>query len=207
MSGGPFAESAFKVVFLGDAGVGKTSLIVRFVDNSWERNMDPTIGQTFLKSVIQVDNEKVTLHVWDTPGEERYASANVITIRDADCCIIVYDVSDPDGRSYELIPSIIDRYRSACGTLGSFVVIVGNKCDLLASNLQDAELQRLEDAQTDFRLKSFLASAKTGEGVNEIFSFVAAKLLERVSTQMVNRAPSGVDLAKGKDTKEHTGCC
>jgi small GTP-binding protein len=199
--------NAFKVVFLGDAGVGKTSLLVRFVDNSWDRIMDPTIGQTFLKSTIQVDNEDVTLHLWDTPGSERYASANIITIRDADCCIIVYDVSDPESKSYELIPSIIDRYRSACGALGTFVVIVGNKCDSIGSNLQDAELQRLEDAHTEFRLKSFLTSAKTGEGVESLFSYIASALLLKASTRMVHQTAPTIDLTKGKQKKDQGGCC
>jgi small GTP-binding protein len=201
------AETEFKVVLLGDVDVGKTSLLVRFVDNSWDKVMDPTIGQTFLKSVIQVDNEEVTLRIWDTPGDERYASANIMAIRDADCCVIVYDVADPEGKSYALIPTIIDRYKSVCNLPNAFVVVVGNKCDLIASNLQDTELERLDEAQTNFRLKSFLASAKTGEGVGEIFRFVAAKLLEHAATRMTVSTSNIVDLAKTVDKSGKKGCC
>jgi small GTP-binding protein len=198
--------NTFKVVLLGEASVGKTSLLVRFVDDSWDAVMDPTIGQTFLTRVIQVDNEEVTLHIWDTPGQERYAAANVITIRDAHCCIIVYDVSESDSKSYNLVSSIIDRYKSACTLAANFVVIVGNKCDLIASNVQDTELQRLEDEHNEFRLKSFLSSAKTGENVNEIIQFVASKLLDRSSVQMIQGISPQLDITK-KRPKEKDGCC
>jgi small GTP-binding protein len=169
--------------------------------------MDPTIGQTFLKSTIRVESEEVTLHLWDTPGSERYASANSITIRDAHCCVIVYDVSDPESKSYALIPSIIDRYESACGKPGTFVVVVGNKCDAFPSHLQEAEVQRLEDAHTEFRVKSFLTSAKTGEGVQQLFTFVASELLARSSERIIEEIGPGVDLAKGNEKKDRGGCC
>jgi Ras-related protein Rab-7A len=206
MSNRESTGNVFKVVLLGDTMVGKTSLLVRFVDDSWDRVMDPTIGQTFLKSVLQVNNEEVTLHLWDTPGQERYASSNIITIRDANCCIIVYDVSDADSKSYKLIPSIIERYKAACTSLGAFVVIVGNKCDLIGSDHQEAELQRLEDQHDDFRLKSFLSSAKTGENVSDVFRFVASKLLEGTSTRLIEESAPQLDIAK-KKPKEKSGCC
>jgi small GTP-binding protein len=199
------AANVFKVVLLGDMYVGKTSLLVRFVDGTWERTMDQTIGVTFLKSVIKVANEDVTLQLWDTPGQDRYAAANVITIRDADCCVIVFDVSDPEGPSSKIVQDIINRYKSACGRTGTFVVIVGNKCDLISSTAQDQELQKLEDQHNDFRLKSFLTSAKTGEGVNEVFQFVGATLLERSSVRMTQHTEPGIDI--GQPIPKKSGCC
>jgi small GTP-binding protein len=201
------AKSAFKVVLLGDVGVGKTSLLVRFVDDSWDHVMDSTIGQTFLKSTLQVHSEEVVLHLWDTPGSERYSSTNTILMRDADCCIIVYDVSDPEHNSYQFIPKIIDRYRSACGVPGTFVVVVGNKCDKIASRLQDDELQRLSDAQTEFWVNSFLASAKSGEGVKELFQFVASKLVEQNSSRMIHETAPGIDLTRTQKNKNRGDCC
>jgi small GTP-binding protein len=196
----------FKVVLLGDAGVGKTSIIIRFVDDSWDKIMDPTIGQTFLKTTVEVDNQIVALNLWDTPGQERYASQNSFVIRDADCCVVVYDASIADGSSYEVIEPTIERYRALCTRSAPFVIIVGNKSDKLPSNLQEAELEKLEERHNSFRVMSFLASAKTGENITELFASVARLLVKRTTDCRTPETTMTISI-DGEHRKRKRSCC
>jgi small GTP-binding protein len=171
-------DSPFKVVLLGDAGVGKTSIIIRFIDNSWDKIMDPTIGQTFLRTTVDVNNQQVALNLWDTPGQERYTSQCSFVIRDADCCIVVYDAS-ATGDSYKVVEKTVERCKALTTRSSSFVLVVANKCDLLGPSDQAMVLQKLDEQQDDFCVKAFLASAKTGENIAEIFAYASELLVNR----------------------------
>jgi 50S ribosomal subunit-associated GTPase HflX len=102
-------------------------------------------------------------------------------VRDAHCCIVVYDASGgPETQSsFEIIDNLIQRYENACLLMSPFVVVVGNKSDLITSpEAQLHELEKLEAAEYGIRVKSFLVSAKTGEQVQELFQFIGTQLLK-----------------------------
>jgi len=82
-----------KVVLLGDSGVGKSSLLTRFVDQRFSGAYKATIGADFVTHDIVVDGRDVTLQVWDTAGQERFQSLGTAFFRGADCCVLVFDVN------------------------------------------------------------------------------------------------------------------
>jgi 50S ribosomal subunit-associated GTPase HflX len=114
---------------------------------------------------------------------------------------VVYDAASPE--SYTIVETLIKRYESACVLPKPFVVVVANKIDLLESQNQQRELEKLEDAHLELCLKSFLASAKTGESVPQIFDFVATEVRERAERSMFTESRN----INGK--KENSGgtCC
>jgi Ras-related protein Rab-6A len=198
----PSPRPPFKVVLLGEQNVGKTSLLMRFHLDTWDAMSYNTPGQTFVAHPVALAEEEVTLHVWDTPGQEKFAAQSTLCVRDAYCCVVVYDVALPE--SHDVVETLIKRYESTCILHRPFVVVVGNKIDLLAGDGQQHELEKLEEAQAGLRVKSFLASAKTGEGVPEIFDFVASELLVRADMDVTTEISNDLKL---KEKKSGEKCC
>ena len=109
----------FKLVFVGDSGVGKTSLVERTVKNSFTENADSTIGAAFHKYVLKTDdNMTVTFNIWDTAGQERYRSLGPIYYRGSDAAILVYDITN--SQSFDNIDAWIHNLKTV---LGSDIVI------------------------------------------------------------------------------------
>ena len=88
-------KSFAKVVVIGDSGVGKTSLIQVFEHNKFSQAFKPTIGADFSNKEMIIDDRMVTLQIWDTAGQERFQSLGSAFYRGADCCVLVYDVTNP----------------------------------------------------------------------------------------------------------------
>jgi small GTP-binding protein len=167
--------SAFKVVLIGDVNVGKTSLLLRFHRNTWSLDTYHTIGQTYVAHSVVVNNETILLHIWDTSGQEAYAAQSTLCLRDAHCCVIVCDASSGP-QAYDLVKGFVERYRNSCVLRNPMAVLVGNKRDLLEPEQEEAEDERLSGLQGELSLKTFLVSAKTGEGVVEMFAFIAGEM-------------------------------
>ncbi|KAL9245695.1 hypothetical protein vseg_019317 [Gypsophila vaccaria] len=93
MSSPPMQRTLLKVIVLGNSGVGKTSLINRYVHKRFNQQFKPTIGADFATREIQVDGKLVNLQIWDTAGQERFHSLGSAFFRGADSCVLVYDVT------------------------------------------------------------------------------------------------------------------
>ena len=85
-----------KLVVIGDSGVGKSSLIHYFNKGFFSDNFKPTIGADFANKEIEINNKNLVLQIWDTAGQERFQSLSAAFYRGANCCCIVYDVTDPE---------------------------------------------------------------------------------------------------------------
>ena len=83
-----------KIVVIGDSGVGKTSLLQQYLNGSMNSQTKPTIGADFSKKTIEIDGQDVTLQIWDTAGQERFQSLGYAFYRGADCCALVYDITN-----------------------------------------------------------------------------------------------------------------
>jgi Ras-related protein Rab-1A len=116
-----------KLLLIGNSGVGKSCLLMRYADNSFTENFFNTIGVDFKIRTIELDGKVLKLQVWDTAGQERFRTITSSYYRGAHGIIIVYDVTDSE--SYESVRhwlKEIERYASENVNR----LIVGNKCDL-----------------------------------------------------------------------------
>ncbi|KAK2943357.1 putative GTP-binding protein ryh1 [Blattamonas nauphoetae] len=161
----------YKIVFLGDSSVGKTSLIARFMYDTFDANYQPTVGIDFLSKTVAVDDRTIKLHLWDTAGQERFRALIPSYLRDAAAAVVLYDITNR--ASFDHIEKWVDDVRSERGS-DCTVMIVGAKSDLSPSRVVSVSegQQKAQDLETLWSE----ASAKSGEHVKTLFRKVALSL-------------------------------
>ena len=116
-----------KTLIIGNSGVGKTSIISRYV-NKFNQNIKSTIGASFTNKHVTIDGKKIIFEIWDTAGEERFRSINSIFYQDASICILVYDITDV--KSFQDIKDFWYNSVLENSTVNIIFHVVGNKIDL-----------------------------------------------------------------------------
>ncbi|KAF9651465.1 ras-domain-containing protein [Thelephora ganbajun] len=161
-----------KIVLLGDQSVGKTSLITRFMYDTFDNTYQATIGIDFLSKAMYLEDRTVRLQLWDTAGQERYRSLIPSYIRDCSVAIVVFDITNR--ASFMSTTKWIDDVRSERGN-DVIVVLVGNKADLA-----DKRQVTLEEANTkaaELNIMFMETSAKAGHNVKSLFKKIAMSLV------------------------------
>ena len=161
----------FKLVFLGGQCVGKTSLITRFMYDSFDTTYQATIGIDFLSKTMYLEDRTVRLQLWDTAGQERFRSLIPSYIRDSSVAVVVYDITDLD--SFHETNKWIDDVRTERGS-DAVIMLVGNKTDLA-----DKRQVSIEDGMKMAReldIKFLETSAKAGYNVKQLFRTIAQSL-------------------------------
>ncbi|CDW81153.1 ras-related protein rab-7a [Stylonychia lemnae] len=121
----------FKLLLLGDSGVGKTAIIQKYINYQFNSQFKSTVGVDFLHKAVNIDDREVVMQIWDTAGQERYQSLGYSYYRSADCCALVFDLSDSD--SFERAAKWRDIFLKFADPLDKHTfpfVLIGNKCDL-----------------------------------------------------------------------------
>lgn len=129
----------FKLIMLGDSGVGKTQLVNRFTKKLFDVNIAATIGLEFISQTVTIDEKQITAQIWDTTGDETYDSLTKIYFRGAVGAILVYDITKKG-----TFDCIQNRWMDAIREFSSqniIMVLIGNKCDL-----KDQREVRIKDA-------------------------------------------------------------
>lgn len=175
----------YKIVIIGDAAVGKTSLVTRITQNKFISNMNSTIGASFTSCDLNIENKNIRLNIWDTAGQEKFRSMVSMYYRNANFCIIVFDIT-----KYNLdnIKYWITEYIEKTINSRPNFVLVGNKTDLLENDfIITDEFQNLIDL---YNIKLFKTSTLKGVNINELFEYISKILLDlpynEINTNSVN---------------------
>ncbi|WBW72703.1 GTPase Ypt5 [Schizosaccharomyces osmophilus] len=194
-----------KLVLLGDSAVGKSSLVLRFVKDQFDDYRESTIGAAFLTQTVPIDDStSVKLEIWDTAGQERYKSLAPMYYRNANCAIVVYDITQAS--SLEKAKSWIKELQRQAPE-GIIIALAGNKLDL-AQERRAVEKSDAEAYAAEANLLFFETSAKTAENVNELFTTISKKLpLEDKLNQARGNAPRGVNLSESWPNPPSGGTC
>jgi len=206
MSGGmKDYDFLFKLVLIGDSGVGKSCLLLRFADDNFTDSYISTIGVDFRFRTINIQDKTVKLQIWDTAGQERFRTITSAYYRGADGIIMVYDVTSSESFDHvEEWLSEVDRYANE----NTSKLLVGNKADLIEEKVVPEE-----DAQgfADKIGISFLeTSAKTATNVDTAFLTMAKELIknkENSDTSGGNGGNGGVKLHTVKRQNHKQGNC
>ncbi|MFH4974308.1 hypothetical protein AB6A40_001017 [Gnathostoma spinigerum] len=177
----------FKVVLLGEGAVGKSSLMLRYVENKFNPKHISTIQASFLCKKIKVDESEVELNIWDTAGQERFHALGPIYYRGSHGAILVFDVTDL--HSFEKVKAWVKELRLM---LGDSVVlqIVGNKIDLERSRNVDTCVASEFAISVDAEYCE--TSAKENIGVSAMFQRLSKVMIEKAKQSQLLNAENGV---------------
>lgn len=169
-------DYVFKIVLVGDSGVGKSNLLSRFLRNEFNIESKATIGVEFSSEVVSIDRTRIKALVWDTAGQERYRALTSAYYRGAVGAIIVYDVTSK--ASYDSVSKWLDEVKENLGT-DSAVMLLGNKTDLV--HLRQVAS---EDAQALAHSRGLLSaetSALDNANVRDSFTLLIREIYDRMN--------------------------
>ncbi|SCW01523.1 LAFE_0E01552g1_1 [Lachancea fermentati] len=212
MSGARTGKSLtkYKIVFLGEQGVGKTSLITRFMYDTFDDHYQATIGIDFLSKTMYLDDKTIRLQLWDTAGQERFRSLIPSYIRDSHVAIVVYDVTNK--KSFEYIDKWVEDVKNERGEENVILCIVGNKNDLVDERQVSTE-EGERKAQV-LNAKIFIeTSTKAGFNVKNLFKRIAKSLPEfqnstnvPLDNENAQSKPDVIDISTNSAEQEQSGC-
>jgi len=200
-------DSLYKLLLIGDSGVGKSALLLKFTDNTFSENFISTIGVDFKIRTVTIKGKVIKLQIWDTAGHERFRTITSSYYRGAHGIFVVYDVTDV--KSFESAPKLwlaeLDKFA------------VGDVCKMLVGTKNDLENQRVVSTADGKKVAEqcgafFLeTSAKTGQGVEEAFMILTNKIFEQEESRNKaggnkTRGDTGVALDKVKTTNKKRRC-
>jgi len=195
----------FKLLLIGDSGVGKSCLLLRFADDTYTDSYISTIGVDFKIRTVDLDTKTIKLQIWDTAGQERFRTITSSYYRGAHGIIIVYDITDKE--SFDNVRQWlfeIDRYASE----NVCKLLVGNKSDL--SNKRAVEYDAAKAFADELTIPFLETSAKNATNVEQAFLTMAAQIKNKMQSQPPpNTRPKQLtEIGVGKPiNKESSGCC
>ena len=203
---------SFKILLLGDSGVGKTAFILRFCEDKFEEDSLTTIGLDQKNKFVKRDNKKLELHIWDTAGQERFRSIAKNCYKGADGIILMYDISKYD--TFKHIKTWISNIKEAIDLSKIAFIVVGNKCDLPESE-KEVDKESKANFEVNNNMKIIETSAKDNINVSESFINLIDKMLELGLGRKKGNEDDNDDLNNSqtlrnpKNDKENRvgGCC
>ena len=183
-------EIKFKLIVIGDENVGKTSILDRFNSNQFSPMYEPTVGLDFQSIPILIDDQSVTLLLYDTAGQEKFRSLIPLYTNEANIILLIYDISNLESFNN------IGKWYDSLNNINKDEVIfalVGNKADLDYNRKV-----KKEDAEEYANKHNYLfqeVSALNGDGIQELFM---NKLIDQIRTQFIQRGKNLTDQEEEK---------
>ncbi|KAI8051187.1 GTP-binding protein-like protein [Syncephalis plumigaleata] len=201
-------DHLFKLLLIGDSGVGKSCLLLRFTDDSFTPSFITTVGIDFKVRTIDLHGRRIKLQIWDTAGQERYRNITTAYYRNAMGVLIVYDITDRQSFSNvsDWIKQVEEHANESVDKL-----LVGNKCDREVDRAVTVEQGRA--LASEHGLEFMETSAKSSNGVDDAFYALARLIKKRVvdaeETRAAARANDHVTLGSYEQDNKGNGwnCC
>ena len=206
---------SFKVVLVGESGVGKTSIITQYIDQTFQKDLQSTTGGTFSTKSVECDGGKILkFEIWDTAGQEKYRSLTTMFYKDANAAILVYDVTRLD--SFEEIKKYWAKQIKESAPENIILVLAGNKSDLIEREVVDEGEAR--NFAKELNAIYVSTSAKNSDGINDLFEKIAKKhtgaskikIVEDVGEDFVEEPKDNNNIkisGGGEKSKKKKGCC
>ena len=200
-------DMLFKVLLVGNSGVGKSSLFLSFMDKSWNETFVPTIGVDFKIKTINVNNMNIKYQVWDTAGQERFRTIISSYYKGAHGILLVYDITLKE--SFESLNDWLNEIKK--NTSKNIVkVLIGNKIDL--NDKRVISFDEAKEFADNNSMKYIETSAKTSTNVDQAFGLIGVELMKSFKgNEEKNTNKKNVVLSNSEavtDNKQiKKGCC
>ena len=190
-------EFMYKILLLGDSSVGKTCILTRYADNTFQEEHMATIGLDFKIKSVNLDNGKtIKVQIWDTAGQDRFKSITKNYYKGAHGIILIYDVTKR--KTFDNLKNWIDTIKEEVSDKVS-VILIGNKIDNIDNRV--VTTQEGQGIANEYNLPFYEASAKTGDNIDIAFN----DLIKKVVDIFGKYEEKGKKL--GKKKKKKNGCC
>mmetsp|Transcript_46557 Transcript_46557/g.74597 ORF Transcript_46557/g.74597 Transcript_46557/m.74597 type:complete len:227 (+) Transcript_46557:154-834(+) len=207
-------DHLFKIVIVGDSGVGKSCLLLRFADDMWSNNYIATIGVDFRFKTLRVDEQSVQLQIWDTAGHERFRAINASYFRGCDGAVICYDVCRRE--TYKNVLHHLQQIQEK-GEKNAAKILVATKCD--AESAREVSFDEGVELSQQLHLAFFEISAKLDKHVNDAFVELAKQCIlhkqleqhrksqqQKELAELSSNQSSKVSLCDISHSMKHSGC-
>jgi len=201
----------FKVVLIGDSGVGKSNLLSRFTRNEFNLDSKSTIGVEFATRSIQVDAKTIKAQIWDTAGQERYRAITSAYYRGAVGALLVYDISKH--QTYENVTRWLKELRDHADS-NIVIMLVGNKSDL--RHLRAVPTEEAKQFASENNLSFIETSALDASNVELAFQNILTEIYRIVSQKALDQGESSqnpigerkvLEISKQPESDSKKGCC
>ena len=196
----------FKILLLGNSDVGKSSLILRFVDGMWSETFIPTIGVDFKIKSLEINDKLVKMQIWDTAGEERFRTVIASYFKGSHGILLIYDITNKTSfKELDNWLSVIENNASQ----NVLKILIGNKSDLEESReVTKEEGQAFAKANN---MQFMETSAKMNTNVSEAFEALAKIIMEFNSDKNVknnrDERKKSIKVSSGQNIKPNKKCC
>jgi Ras-related protein Rab-1A len=200
------SDYLFKYLIIGNSGVGKSCLLIRFTDDTWSDSYVTTIGVDFKIKTLDVDGKSVKLQIWDTAGQERFRNIISSYYRGAQGIMLVYDITDLE--SFQNLNSwLIEIEKNASKNV--YKILVGNKCDMESE--RKVTVEQGKDFAAQYGMKFFETSAKESTHVSDSFIAMTREIIKNASNKRAGGSTpttkNVVVAPSGKSLNQKRGCC
>ena len=170
------AKYIIKVLTLGDASVGKSSIVLRYSDNKFNEAWLSTIGVDSKRKIVKIKGETVKVSIWDTAGQEKFQNIVKQYYNGANGVLLIFDITNK--KSFDKINFWYKDLKQSVNIDEIFVCLVGNKIDLEENRVISKE--EAEEYARENNMQYLEVSAKTGEGIKELFDEATNKVMDKI---------------------------
>ncbi len=191
-------EESFKIVLIGESGVGKTSIISQFIHKIFQDDIQPSMGGTFTsKSLVFDDGKIIRFDIWDTAGQEKYRALTQMFYKDANAAVLVYDISRKD--SFEELTNYWFEKIKENSASNIILFLAANKSDLYEKEEVNEEMARKYAKEINAEFCSI--SAKNSIGIDNLFIQIAQKYTGRTDFKFVD-SQEELEMLERKDSNK-----
>ena len=165
----------FKYIIIGDAGVGKSNILLRYVYSTFKSDYQLTIGVEFGEKTVEIKGKIYKIQIWDTAGNEQFRSITRTYYKNSVCAIVVYDISRRE--TFDNVINWIEDCKLN-SPKSVFIILVGNKSDLEED--RQVTTEEGEEFANRYGIRFFETSAKNSININEIFSESIEFIVDRI---------------------------
>lgn len=202
-------NSILKLILIGDGRVGKTSIINKYINNSFNENENMTTNVSYSEKVLVYQDKKYKFSIWDTAGQEKFNAVTPIYYRDAKGVVLVYDITSR--KSFDRVKTWIEELKNF--NEEAELIILGNKSDVVDEKEIQVDKEETVRYAEEEGAMHFFTSAKTGENLNEAFDCIAQKVIKKfrkednVSKKGIGRYSKKIQITKEENEDNKKGWC
>ena len=203
-------ESVFKIIIVGDSGVGKTNIMTKYIKNEFSEKFKVTIGVDFFSKEFDIEGHKIKAQIFDTAGQERFRSLIVNYYKGAKGAFIVYDITSEN--SFNAIDNWVSNIR-AFADKKIILILIGNKSDL--EKIRKVSKEKGEEKAKGLGLAFLETSALNGENLEKAFELMINEIYKKGKEDKITNAQNAniepgkniSTLDKSKENVEKKKCC